>query len=211
MTRKAEYAFLGALGFDCITVITPASAKALADWGMKFATRYLGSLTSKEVDIILAAGMAVMPVTFGMKHGTPLNGTLGKTYGAGSVKHANNAGIAKGTTVWLDLEDCTGTPDEIKAFVNAWSYEVKADDFMPGLYVGFEAKLSSQELYSLAVVRYWQSLSKETDVRGNIAEPNCGWTMIQLYKSKVIAGVNVDVDVIQYDYKDRLPSWTTAA
>lgn len=209
--RKAESAFVGALGFDCITVITEARAKALAAWGMKFGTRYLGTLTSKEVDIILAAGMSVFPVTYGIKHGTPLNGALGKTYGQGSVKNANNAGIVKGTTVFLDLEDCHGSIDDIKAFVNAWSYEVKAAEFIAGLYVGFGALLSSAELYSLASTRYWQSLSKETDSRGQLAEPNCGWCKIQLYPTVVVAGTEVDVNVVQKDYKGRLPTWTTAA
>jgi len=209
--RVIENAFVGARGTDSVQVIDGAHAQALKDWGMDFAIRYLGSVTSYEVDTILNADLAFMPVTFGLKHGTPLHQALGLMYGDRSSKQAKAIGIPSGATVWLDLEDCTGTAQEISAFVNAWASVVKGEGFMPGLYVGAGAVLSSAELYALGVVRYWQSLSKEIDQRGQLAEPNCGWSMIQLFPSVTIEGVFVDVDVIQQDYKNRVPAWVRGA
>ena len=180
MSGWAEPAFVGARGFDCVTVINEERAMALKAWGMQFAVRYLGSLTAIELSGLLDGGLAVMPVTYGLKHGTPLNAALGANYGATSVRNAMMATIPPGTTTWLDLEDCTGTPEDVIAFVNAWCGPIKTAGYMPGLYVGAGVPLTGAELYALGVTRYWQSLSKEMDRRGAIAEPNCGWAGVDL-------------------------------
>ena len=208
MPRLATPAKVGSKGFDTIAHIDAVAAKRLKSAGMDYAVRYLGSLTSTELDGMLEAGLKVMPVTYGMKAGTPLNGELGKKFGNSSVLHCKNAGIPVNTTVWLDLEDARGTAQEVSDFVNQWAFIVKDAGFMPGLYVGFNAVLTSAELYALGVVRYWNSLSKETDAQGKLAEPNCGWCMIQLYPpNQQCVGVQIDYDVIQADYKGRVPNW----
>lgn len=207
MTRAVADAFVLARGTDSVQPIDLARARALKAWGLDFAIRYLGSVTSDEIDAILAAGLAFMPVTFGMKHGTPLTAALGSSYGATTVRQAQAAGIPKGATIWLDLEDCTGTDAEVEAFVNAWCDPTGAAGYICGLYVGAGAILSSAQLYALHVTRYWQSLSKEVDQRGQLAEPACGWCMIQLYPSVHVAGLFADGDVIQRDYRGRVPSW----
>jgi hypothetical protein len=211
MNRVAQAAFVGARGFDTIATIDATHAASLRAWGMQFAVRYLGSLTTEEVDVLLAAELAVMPVTYGVRHGTVLDASLGTNFGFSSLHHAQVAGLPQGVTVWLDLESCTGTAADVIEFVSSWTSPIIQGGYMPGLYVGAGALLSSAELYALPVVRYWQSLSKETDARGNLAEPNCGWTMIQLYNSIVAGGVLVDVDVVQKDYRNRLPMWCVAA
>jgi hypothetical protein len=208
MPRIATPAKVGSKGFDTIAHIDSVAAKRLRTAGMDYAVRYLGSLTSTELDGMLEAGLKVMPVTYGMKHGTQLSSELGRKFGNSTVNNAKAAGVPVNTTVWLDLEDCKGNAQEVSDFVNQWAFVVKDAGFMPGLYVGFGAVLSSQELYALGVVRYWQSLSKETDARGLLAEPNCGWCMIQLYPpNQQCVGVQIDYDVIQADYKGRVPNW----
>lgn len=205
--RSASSAFVGALGFDTVATIDATHAKNLYLEGMRFAVRYLGSLTSHEVDVLHATGLAVMPVTYGMKHGTILGKNLGANYGATTVRNAMIAGIPPGVTVWLDLEDATGAAVDVIDFVSAWCGPIKTAGYMPGLYVGAGAVLSGPELYSLPVVRYWQSLSRETDARGQIAEPSCGWCMIQLFPTVTLGETSVDIDVVQKDYRGRLPMW----
>lgn len=211
MTGLAGTPFVGARGTDSVQKVDAVHAVALKAWGIDFVIRYLGSVTKSEVEGILEGGLAFMPVTFGLKHGTSLNAALGGTYGAGSVLQVKALDLPPGVTVWLDLEDCTGTADDIAAFVNAWCVPIRAAGYMPGLYVGSGAVLSGAQLYKLAVVRYWQSLSRETDAKGLISEPSCGWCMIQLFDSQTVAGVWVDIDVIQNDYSKRMPVWTIAA
>lgn len=209
MTRVAQEGFVLARGTDSVQAVDAAHALALKAWGLDFVIRYLGSVTSAEIDGILAAGLKMMPVTFGMKHGTALTMALGASYGATTVRQAQAAGIPKGVTVWLDLEDCTGSPEDIAAFVNAWYAPVDAAGYIGGLYVGPGAKLSSAQLYALHVVRYWQSNARETDTKEQIAEPSCGWCMIQLFPSVHVAGVWVDGNTIQRDYRQRLPTWVS--
>jgi hypothetical protein len=179
---------------------------------MDFVVRYLGSITPGELAIILGVGLAFIPVTFGIKHGTALTGAFGKTYGERTVSQMHALGLPKGATVALDLEDATGSVPDVIAFVEAWASEVVAAEYIGMIYVGAGALLSSVELYALkGITRYWQSLSKELDARGQLAEPGCGWCMIQLYLTdQVVAGLNTDLDVIQKDYRGRIPSWIVA-
>ena len=61
------------------------------------------------------------------------------------------------------------------------------------------------QLYSLAQIdRYWKSLS-------DVPTPDsCGFCMMQLWKTITLAGTEIDVDCIQYDYQDRLPMMVAA-
>lgn len=208
MSRKVENAYVGALGFDTVTEIKTASvAKGLYDSGMRFAVRYLGALSSPEVDLLLGAGLAVMPVTFSRSPGWVPTKAMGEADGREAVANLKAAGLPNGCTVWRDLEGPGGHAQDVIDWVNAWAHVVRDAGYDPGLYAGYGSKLTSSELYGLAVDRYWHSLSRVTDSAGQLAEPTCGWCMYQLYPSRMWAGVWVDVNVIQQDYKGRLPLW----
>jgi hypothetical protein len=73
----------------------------------------------------------------------------------------------------------------------------------PGLYVGAGVPLTSDELFhEVPFRRYWRSFSQvpNVDVRG--------YQMIQLFPGDVaVAGVRVDVDVVQSDYLRNRPVW----
>jgi hypothetical protein len=210
--RVAKPAYVGALGFDTVTTITPVAAKKLADAGMRFAVRYLGSIYTAELDTLLDAGIAVMPVTYSRAPGWLPSGPMGTADGIEAVRHLQAAGFPKGVTVWRDLEGPGGAPQDIIDWVNAWCKPVREAGYDPGLYVGYGAKLTSKQLYDLAVDRYWHSLSRVTDNANALAEPGCGWCMYQLYDSVTWAGATwVDVNVIQKDYRGRLPVWCSRA
>ncbi len=206
--RVVQNAEVGALGFDTVAPITDDLAAQFCAAGFRFAVRYLGSLTSAEVDRILDAGLAVMPVTYGLKVGTAVDAAMGRRYGASTVANAQSAGMPRAATVWLDLETVTG---DVAPFVDRWAETVQAGGFVPGLYVGAGAQLSSVELYALKVVRYWHSLSRVTDRNNALAEPACGWCMYQLYPTVRRCGIDVDIDVVQQDYRGRVPTWVTGS
>lgn len=199
-----ERARVGAVGFDCVTPITPREALALKAAGMSFAVRYLGgipgSLTTGERVGLEAAGLGVMAVTYA----DDFNGST-------AVLRAQAAGILPGVTVWLDVEGYHGDSATLIAKINAWAGAVRAAGYDPGIYVGAQALLTSKQLYDLAVDRYWHSMSRVVDVGGQLAEPSCGWCMLQLYPTIKVAGVDVDADVVQSDYEGRVPSWQIAA
>ncbi len=195
-----------ALGFDCDTVLTATSAAALKAAGMTFAIRYLGSVTAAELAAILGAGLMFMPVTFSRAPGWIPTAALGTSDGQTDVQHLTSAGIPKGCTVWIDLEGTAGSAAAVAAWVNARAAVIKAAGYDVGLYVGAGDVLNGQQLYALAQIdRYWKSLS-------DVPTPeNCGFSMLQLWKSIMLAGTFVDIDCIQYDYEDRLPLMVAAA
>lgn len=208
MSRAAGKAYVGALGVDCVQVIANAGlAKGLYDAGFRFVVRYLGGVSSSEVDIILNAGLAFMPVGYSRKPGWLPSGGLGTMDGNNAVSHCTALGLPKNVTVWCDLEGPGGHAQDVIDYVNAWAHCVQNAGYEAGLYVGYATLLTSEELYKLAVTRYWHSLSRVTDSAGQLAEPGCGWCMHQLSPSVGRAGVWVDVDVIGEDYKGRMPTW----
>lgn len=188
-----------ALGVDTVVPLAPYAA-ALKSAGMSFAVRYLGSVSGEEVRTILAAGLAFMPVTYAKAYS-----------GMGAINQLRMLSLPEGCTVWLDLEGETSAPPDIIAKVNAWAGQIQAGGYEAGLYVGAGCVLTSEELYGLKVTRYWDSCSVELDRYGRRAAPKCDFCCVQLRPyNTTVAGVVVDVDVIQRDASGRLPTWVTA-
>lgn len=190
-----------ALGFDTTTVMDASRVQGLKAAGMVFAIRYLGSLTSNEVAVILGGGLGLMPVTYSRMPGWSPTAEMGTEDGNLDVQHLTAAGLPKGCTVWIDLEGVspTATAADTAAWVNARATVIRQAGYDVGLYVGSADLLSAQQLYALAQIdRYWHSLS-------DVPTPSCGFALIQLYKTITLAGTEVDIDTVQYDYKDRLP------
>jgi hypothetical protein len=115
--------------------------------------------------------------------------------------------------VWLDVEAIAlMDPTMLKVRINAWARAVQAAGFVAGLYVGEGCPLTSAELYALAVTRYWKSPSTILDRNGQLAQPACSWCVYQLNPLNTqLAGIRVDLDIIQEDDLRRLPSWARAA
>lgn len=211
---RTEKAFVRALGLDSYSFShdgTALQAKSFKAAKADFFVGYLGAMNTLRLNHLLEAGLAFMPVTFGMKKGVPLTSKLGASFGKTSASHAKGLGVLHKTTTFLDLEGCTGSAKDVWAFCDEWSKPILDAGLEAGLYVGAGAILSGEELYSLpGFTCYWQSLSRETDAKGLIAEPRCGWQMIQLYPSVSVGNVLVDWNVVQKDYKSRLPTWMVA-
>ena len=195
-----------AIGIDTVATLTAENVSAFMANGYSFVVRYLGSLTTIEVDTILNSGMAVMPVTYSRAVGWSPSAALGVSDGNLALTHLTHLNLPKGVTVWCDLEGVSGTSSDSIAYANAWASIIQTAGYVAGVYVGADIPLNSEELYKLNVHAYWQSCSvvPEVDV--------CGYMMIQLSPPDVILnGVEVDVDVIEQDHSGRLPSWTVLA
>jgi Domain of unknown function (DUF1906) len=200
MGRVVEIATTGARGTDSLQTVDATAAQGLKASGVDFVIHYLGTVTSPIVDTILNAGLAFMPVT-----------RADRFDGPAAVAELAALGLPSGCAVWLDVEAVSSIdPTSLKQQINSWAEAIIAAGFEAGLYVGAGCPLTSVELYQLKVTRYWKSQSKVIDRNGQLAEPGCGWCMIQLFPSITWAGVLVDVDAIQQDYRNRLPSWTVS-
>lgn len=194
-----------ALGFDCVTTLTAASAQALKSAGMTFAIRYLGSVTPSELGFILGAGLLFMPVTFSRAPGWIPTGALGTLDGQRDLGQIQALELPQGCTVWLDLEGAAGSATTVAAWVSSRAAVIRRAGYDVGLYVGAGDVLNGQQLYSLAGIdRYWRSLSDVPTPDG------CGFSLLQLWKTVTVAGTEVDVDCVQYDYLDRVPFMVAA-
>jgi len=193
---------MAARGVDTVRLLTEAEALALRAAGVDYAIQYLGSVTADGVAGIIGAGLGLYPVTFADQWDGP------KT-----VAELEALGIPAGTTVFLDVEGVgpTITPAALIEKINAWADAVSHAGFISGLYVGAQAQLTSQELYELRIFRYWKGLSKVIDRNGALAEPACGWCLVQLYPTSTCAGVLVDFSFVQRDYKGRIAPWAFAS
>jgi hypothetical protein len=164
----------GLIGFDFDAELTAAQAADYAGQGYRFCIRYLSrddasraannagttpDLSEAEGAGILAAGLALMAVQHVARNWSP-SAALGATYGANAARYAGEAGLPPGVNLWLDLEDVaagSATPD-ITGYCNAWFDAVAAQGFVPGVYVGANARLTPDELFlDLKMRHYWRA------------------------------------------------------
>lgn len=165
----------GTKGFDCNTTVKPEVARLFWDAGYRFAVRYVRraqahsyDLTFPELTGLLNAGLAVMVVqhvAYAKKGWFP-DGPTGAAYGAIAAQEAAAVGIPRGVIIWCDLE---GTAPEARdadiiAFCNNWYDKVREAGFDAGLYVGYDAGLTAEQLYwKLKFRRYWSGYNLDQD------------------------------------------------
>lgn len=214
----AKKADSGLIGFDTAIPLTAKSARDYWDKGYRFCVRYvsrtdasrqrnsergLADLSEAEGNLILQQGMALMVVQHVAATGWVPTLQLGTEYGKNAARYAAAAGMPGDVTVWLDLEDIpAGTPKaDIKAYANAWFGQVREAGFSPGVYVGFNVWLNSDELFfDLATKHYWRAA-------GNIPEvSHRGYQMIQHVIKDGPHG-ELDKNLVKADLMGELPMW----
>src|SRR5205085_2113160 len=134
---------------------------------------------------------------------TPAKGT---EYGANAAAHAKAVNLPAGTAVFVDLEGVSPSvsPADIIAYCNNWHAEVLAAGYTPGIYVGANCGLSSDQLYhQLKMKYYWKSGSNVPPI------PHRGYCMVQtIIQNDVVEGIGIDRDVITPDAFGMTPPWT---
>lgn len=201
---------VGAVGVDTAAKLNASSATKLKLAGVHFALRYVsistprpGDLTTEELREVLGAGLALMGVQHVRYPGWVPTAQMGAMDGVNAAKNAKQAGLLAGTTLWCDIEGEAGTASaaDTIAYAAAWFNAVKAAGYEPGVYVGAGVPLTSSQWYELPFTRYWKSLSL---VPTPAPRDFC---MIQLYPTTKVAGIDVDLDVIQSDRRGGYPRW----
>lgn len=93
------------------------------------------------------------------------------------------------------------TANDVIAYCTAWFAAVDASGYVPGLYVGYAAILTGEQLYSLPFQHYWRSQSQVPDV------PTRGYALVQLLPSVTANGIAIDVDFTQNDNEKGQVLW----
>jgi hypothetical protein len=208
----------GIRGFDCNFPLSFEQSASMVKHGYRFVLRYVPrviqavqDLTPGEVGRILDAGLAVMPVQHVEKEGWVPSPAKGKSYGARAALSAGLCGIALGTSVWLDLEGVYlgADPEIVIGYCNTWFDEVQGAGYLPGIYVGWRAILTPDQLYRrLKFTRYWSAYNLDTDLfpavtgvcmKQGEAQPidyPSGWSAKR---------AQIDTNIVTGDAKDRFP------
>ncbi len=203
-------------GFDTNIVTDTVGLRAMYATGHRFAARYIrrvkpstDDLSISEIQRLHAVGLAVTPVQH-FEHEPWLPSRIkGTTYGQGAVDAVRELKFPLGGNVWLDLEAITaGTPpDVIISYCNNWYDLVAGAGYLPGLYVGWNNRLTPQQLHDhLKFTRYWGSYNLNADmfpaIRGLCMKQS------QATREDWVEGVKFffDVDHVRLDLKGGLPT-----
>lgn len=201
------------LGFDVNQPLSKVQAVAFKDAGYSFCIRYVprtsalaaGNISASEAQEILSAGLGLMIVQHCPLPGWEPSGELGNNYGEYAATCAKAAGMPPRTTIWLDLEEvASGTPssDTIN-YCNNWFEEVQSSGYVPGLYVGYNCGLSSDQLYKdLKFKSYWKAYNYDDGVSVR------GFQLIQ-ETQKTLNGITFDPNRCEADNLGGLPIWAT--
>jgi hypothetical protein len=199
----------GLLGFDCDFTLTAQDVASYVSQGYKFCVRYItraqpteqeGDLTTSEANTILAGGLALMAVQHVAASPWTPSQQLGTQYGNNAVSCAQEVGLPPGMNLWLDLEGiAAGTPAQtVIDYCNAWFAPVAAAGYVPGLYVGANCILDSDDLYwDLNCQHYWRSGSTVPDVAVR------GYQLFQ----RIPPGSDIDQDVTKTDNLGGMALW----
>ena len=206
----------GVKGLDCNTTVTAQQAADLVASGFRFIFRYIRNeqyhqtdLTADELSMLMAAGLAVMPV----QHVTPAywvpTANLGHEHGATAANGCITLPILPGCSVWMDLEGVRpGTlQQQVIDYGNNWYDALKVVGYNPGCYVGDHPGLPAMPLYNrLKFRQYWSAYNLDKEqypaVRGvqvtqHAARPEHNVPSSVIYP--------VDVDFSQEDQLRGLP------
>lgn len=195
--------------------ITPAGLVAMRDdiWTPARAILvYIPLLTADYVADIHGANLAIIPVTYGNRPGFIPSASDGQTKGTADVLKLQSVACPATVTVISDFEETApgATAQQAQAELNARGVIQKQAGFDPGVYVGAEQPMNGAQLDAVMQDRYMKGLSRLTSPgipQGFVIEPLAGWCIEQLSRTTVLAGINVDVSVIHYDWRGRLPTW----
>jgi hypothetical protein len=205
------------VGFDCNCKLSYELAKKFKDDGYEFCMRYVGRLKQSttldidktELDNILKAGLQIGVVQHcPPKPGISPSKDLGTEYGKNAAKFAKEAGYREGCIIYLDLEDVNveyeKRQQDIFDFCNYWYSQVLGAGYTPGVYIGFNNFMSSEQLYyKLRFQHYWKSFSSVPDVYKR------GYEMYQR-EYKTVNGIQIDTDEVTGDKLGNYPIFMKA-
>jgi len=172
----------GAFGFDTDGTVPDGTLTILkSNFEYIFCLRYVSraapytkDISSTEVGTYLAEDVALMLVQHPPAAGWTPTADEGTSWGTAAVANAATACVPKGVSLFCDLEgvDSDASASDIADFCNGWYSAVSNAGYSPGLYVGANCGLSSDQLSALSFQTFWKSCS-------TVPAPQQGFVMTQ--------------------------------
>lgn len=190
----------GAKGFDSYAPVTDAILQAAWADGCRFVVRYVHNITADEIQCIARNDFAFMLVTY-----------ANNWNGEDARETAKKVGYPQGATLWLDVESVTVVVLNLIGNINTWAADVRSF-YDPGVYLGCQQLLTSQQQTQLGVDKYWESCSLVVDASNNPARPFTNWNMSQVAPGNLRKyGTVVDLNFTRSDSRGRTPMWAVTA
>lgn len=198
--------------FDTLSHVGLPQAQALSKLGFSVALLYANTATLDDIENCAASGLGIAFILEGLAASTQPSNALGASNATGALNRLAWMGIPKGFSLMIDLEGNGHEAADWIAYATGASQAASAAGAKPGYYVGEGIGLTSAELYALPGFPYWKGLSRVVDRHGMLAEPVCGWAVVQSYPDDlIVGGTQVDVDIVGKDYRGRTLTVVTAA
>jgi hypothetical protein len=200
-----------ALYCDTDEALTTPMCNLLLAHGIRGVWRYLSALTPAEVALILASGLELYFVNFAHGAGWQASTAGGVTDAQRDLARLTVLGIPRGVHVAFDCEGPAAGIPALDNHLGSYANNIAAAKYLPALYVGEGALLSSAQLFAAPFVLYWAACSRLVDAANVAQVPWCGYSIIQGRPFDVTlddgAGtkVIVDYDSVIQDFSGRLP------
>jgi hypothetical protein len=128
---------------------------------------HASALKVSEAKSLLSTGIGLMIVQY-VESESAWNpsGSKGTKNGGVAASECELLGVPWGVTVWCDLEGVApGTPSQrVIDYCNAWHAAVSGAGYVPGVYVGYRAGLTPNQLYrALKFTHYWSAYNLNVD------------------------------------------------
>lgn len=166
------------------------------------------SISKLELEWILEARKAFVPLQFGNDKGDVLGSDLGYKRGEAFVKAVTALGLPLTVHLFPNIEGSTCVKagrDGTYSYINAISEIVVGSAYLCGSYFGDdEVPLTSHDMYSLPLITSYYGargcrLAKDPQPRG--------WSILQGLPMK-LKGLMIDPDELIVDGKGQTPRWT---
>jgi hypothetical protein len=196
----------GTKACDTLSHVTLAQAQALRGDGFELLWLYASVVTAEDLAAATGAGLEVGFVLEGLATATEPTADLGSRMAHAAAGRLRSLGVPPGVTLFSDLEGAGRAPQAWIEFANAAADATSGLGDIPGAYIGAGTGLTSAEIYGLRTVRYWKGGSRVVDRNGQLAEPSCGWCVVQGFPIDYMhpaSGLEIDLDVVWQDYAGR--------
>ena len=199
-------------GIDCNTKLSYEIACRIFLMGYNFAMRYIGrnTMANHDIDIIEKNNILNAGLDLGLvqhcpgKSGIIPSKEIGIKWGANAREFSKQVEYEQGKIVYLDLENVNieykTKQDLIYDYCSYWYQEVYKF-FTPGIYIGFNNFMSSQQLYfKLPFKDYWRACSPVPEIYKR------GYAMIQKVHAAIF-GIPIDENIVTGDRLGRFPAF----
>jgi len=187
-----------ALGFDAASDQSSADISCMKGAGYTYEVLYvnINSDWASTYSALNSNGMQAVLQQGHVNDAFFQDPATGTSTGKDNAAAARSVNYPQGADFFLDVEGTTAGESTLIAWVNNWAAQIKAAGYVPGVYSGAGANLTSSDLAPATlpdVKVYWQSESTSAP------DPAQGYVIVQSLSTNGPCGFSIDPDNAKID------------